>query len=206
MTSRKQLISDKLVPECDLKTHFILRAHFHCLPRRAAGSGAVKGKGGYKHIQALWSDGQQEGSPLRCYWNYERLFIFPLRRGLGEKKRWRGTLQGCPLKNVCQAFIATVNIYSNSGIPWMWFSSCCLELWGTDYWRQTGDIWELNRWSFVQTVTPEHPLLSSSAVSFSLFLYLKHSHMAAPICSRHVKTKKKTSWSGTSAVHVWVRR
>lgn len=150
----------------------------------AAGSGAVKGKGGCKHIQALWSDGQQEGSPLRCYWNYERLFIFPLRRGLGEKKRWRGTLQGCPLKNVCQAFIVTANIYSNSGIPWMWFSRCCcLELWGTDYWRQTGDIWELNRWSLVQTVTPEHPLLSSSAVSFSLFLYLKHSHMAALICS-----------------------
>lgn len=50
-----------------------------------------------------------------------------LRRGLGGKKRWRGALLGCPLKNVCQAFIVTANIYRNSGIPWMWFSRLCLS-------------------------------------------------------------------------------
>lgn len=109
-----------------------------CPPREmmlAAGNGAVKGKGGFRHMQALWSGAtRQEGNLPRSYWNCERLFIFPHRR-----KRGGGGGSGVGynlLKNVFQAFIATGHSYSNSGIPWMWFSTgCCLELWGTDLWR-----------------------------------------------------------------------
>lgn len=53
-----------------------------------------------------------------------RLCLFSLWVDLGERRR---CLQGCPLKNVCQAFIETANIYSGAGIPWMWFTCCCLD-------------------------------------------------------------------------------
>lgn len=108
------------------------------------------------------------------------------------------------LKNVFQAFIATGHSYSNSGIPWMWFSTCCcLELWGTDLWRL------LPVESAVAGAKVRHldiRLLVWSAIWLSLFRYLKRSHMAALIGSRHVKAKKKkkerkkASWSSAVGV------
>ena len=117
-----------------------------------AGSGAVKrGKEAANTSQALWSDGQREGNVRRCYWNYERMFIFPVclsEEGSRGKRRSGGLGSGggsvgMSFRRMCaKAFIATVNIYSSGGIPWMWFSRgccCCLEHWGIDRCRQAGD-------------------------------------------------------------------
>lgn len=49
---------------------------------QGAGSGAAKGR---KHIQALLSDGQQEGNPLCYYWNYESVY-FSSQKRIGGKR------------------------------------------------------------------------------------------------------------------------
>lgn len=115
------MISDKVVPVCPISI----------VPppppppaasqevMQATGSGAVKGKEAANTFRLYEVTASRKETKCAVTWSYECLFIFPLRSGFMGKKGGGGTLQGCPLKHACQAFIVTANIYSNSGIPWM---------------------------------------------------------------------------------------
>ena len=138
-----------------LKTQFIHGAHFHCLPRRAAGSDARGRK---------WSCEKGGKRPQTHFRLYEvtvsgketcggatgtmSVCLFSLsvsqKRGKRRSEVGGGGTTGMSFRRMCaKAFIATVNIYSSGGIPWTWFSRgcccCCLERWGIDQRRQAGD-------------------------------------------------------------------
>lgn len=105
-----------------LKTQFIHGAHFHCLPRRAAGSDA-RGrkwsceKGGKRpqthfrlyEVTVSWKEtcGGATGTMSVCLFSLS----VSQKRVQGEEKKWSGGGGGCRdvlQKNVCQS------IYSNS--------------------------------------------------------------------------------------------
>lgn len=72
----------------------------------ATGSGAVKGKEALGLYEVTVS--RKETPPCR-YWNYEPVFIFPLRLSEdAEGNREGGALQACPLMK------CVPSIYSNS--------------------------------------------------------------------------------------------
>lgn len=161
MTSRKKhflLIHDKPIPRMwpwrhSLSTELI---SIVCpvVPQEVmleAGSGAVKREErGRKHISGFmkWrSAGRKPAAVLLELWAYVYFPCLSLRRGFRGKRRsgvgWGGAA-GMSFRRMCaKAFIATVNIYSSGGIPWMWFSRgcccCCLERWGIDRCRRAGD-------------------------------------------------------------------
>lgn len=93
-----------------------------------AGSGAVKGKAAANTFRLYEVTGSRKETHCAATGTMS-VCLFSLavsqRRFRGKEKGGGETLQGCPLKNVCQAFIVTAIIYRNSGRPWMWFSSCC---------------------------------------------------------------------------------
>lgn len=124
------------------------------------------------------------------------LFSKSLRGDFREQKKVAAG--GVLLKNLCQAFIVTADIYRNAGIPWLWFTCRCPVFVWRSFEEHFSNLDTLNQRTCCNIRGTWMSIILLVSLSFSFLLYLKHSHTAAVISSVHVKVcicdRKKTAW------------